>query len=253
MPECGARRGALPDAVVEMLGTILERGAQPPAGRGGQCAARIGPCRRVPVAAPRPSGIAFPAPRTAAAAILAMLGSGVVIGSLANANVADLARTVLVAIAPAPAAVPPVAVADTGSGSGGTSGSSGNSGGGAGGSSPATSGASTAQPATTTTTSTTSSSTGGAGNTLPTIRHVFLIVLSDQGLNGTFGAGSKDAYLSKTLPRQGELIQNYYAVAGSALANEIALISGQGPTLQTAANCPTYTAITPATIASPVR
>jgi hypothetical protein len=32
------------------------------------------------------------------------------------------------------------------------------------------------------------------------------------------------------------------------LANEVAMLSGQGPTLETAANCPNYTAITPATV-----
>ncbi len=36
-------------------------------------------------------------------------------------------------------------------------------------------------------------------------------------------------------------------MASSPLANEVALISGQGPTQQTAANCPTYTYIDPGT------
>jgi phosphatidylinositol-3-phosphatase len=40
---------------------------------------------------------------------------------------------------------------------------------------------------------------------------------------------------------------NYYAVAGGRLANEIATVSGQGPTKQTTANCPVYKKITPAT------
>ena len=62
------------------------------------------------------------------------------------------------------------------------------------------------------------------------VKHVFLIVLSDQGYANTFSPVSTDRYLSKTLPKQGELINNYYAVAGSPLANDIALISGQGPT-----------------------
>ncbi len=37
----------------------------------------------------------------------------------------------------------------------------------------------------------------------------------------------------------------YYAVAHEALANEIALLSGQGPTEATAADCPTYSEISP--------
>ncbi len=86
---------------------------------------------------------------------------------------------------------------------------------------------------------------GSSTLALPPITHVFLIVLSDQGYKAAFGAGSQAPYLSKTLTSQGELVDNYYAVAGGELANEIALISGQGPTPQTAANCPLYTEITP--------
>ena len=73
---------------------------------------------------------------------------------------------------------------------------------------------------------------------------MFLIVLSDQGYLQSFG--SKDKYLAKTLPKQGKLLEFYYAVAGAPLANEIALISGQGPTQQTETDCPRFTAITPA-------
>ena len=51
-----------------------------------------------------------------------------------------------------------------------------------------------------------------------------------------------------TLRKQGELVPNYDAVASSPLANEVALLSGQGPTQQTVANCPTYTYIVPGTI-----
>jgi hypothetical protein len=50
------------------------------------------------------------------------------------------------------------------------------------------------------------------------------------------------------LRKQGELVVNYDAVSSSPLANEVALLSGQGPTQQTAANCPTYTYIAPGTI-----
>jgi hypothetical protein len=75
-----------------------------------------------------------------------------------------------------------------------------------------------------------------------------LIVLSGQGFNAAFGASSQAPYLSKTLTRQGELVDNYYAVTGGELANEIALVSGQGPTPQTAVNCPLYTDITPASM-----
>ncbi|HWI72451.1 MAG TPA: alkaline phosphatase family protein, partial [Baekduia sp.] len=47
---------------------------------------------------------------------------------------------------------------------------------------------------------------------------------------------------------QGELINNYYAATQGELANGIALISGQGPTAQTALNCPQYTDLAPGTV-----
>jgi hypothetical protein len=83
---------------------------------------------------------------------------------------------------------------------------------------------------------------------LPPIKHVFLIVLSGQGFNAAFGASSQAPYLSKTLTRQGELVDNYYGATAGELANQIALVSGQGPTPQTAVNCPLFTDITPATV-----
>ena len=49
-------------------------------------------------------------------------------------------------------------------------------------------------------------------------------------------------------PNKGELLPNYYAVTKGELANQIALISGQGPTAETAANCPNYTDVTPGTV-----
>jgi phosphatidylinositol-3-phosphatase len=74
---------------------------------------------------------------------------------------------------------------------------------------------------------------------------VFLIMLSDQGYDQTFGAPASDPYLATTLRKQGELLPNYYAVTQGPLANAIALISGQGPTPQTAANCPEFAKVEP--------
>jgi hypothetical protein len=85
---------------------------------------------------------------------------------------------------------------------------------------------------------------------LPEVKHVFLIVLGENGYEETFGATSTSPYLSKELPAAGELLPNYYAVTKGALANQIALISGQGPTLETAANCPNYGDIVPATVSA---
>jgi hypothetical protein len=79
---------------------------------------------------------------------------------------------------------------------------------------------------------------------------VFLIVLSDTGFNQSFGPGAPATYLSKTLVSQGELLSDFFAVSSGELANEIALISGQGPTVQTAEDCPVYAPIAPATVGS---
>jgi hypothetical protein len=85
---------------------------------------------------------------------------------------------------------------------------------------------------------------------LPEIKHVFLIVLNGHGYEEAFGKESPAPYLAETLAGEGKLLSNYYAVTQGGLANEVALLSGQGPTPQTALNCPQYTPIAPGT-ASP--
>jgi hypothetical protein len=83
---------------------------------------------------------------------------------------------------------------------------------------------------------------------LPEVKHAFLIVLGENSYESLFSASAGVPYLTRTLPKKGELIPNYYGVTGGVLANEIALLSGQGPTPETAVNCPNYTAISPATV-----
>jgi hypothetical protein len=83
---------------------------------------------------------------------------------------------------------------------------------------------------------------------LPPIQHVFVIVLGDHGYEEGFGESSQSTYLSQTLPAKGELLSNYYAVTQGDLANEVALVSGQGPTPATAANCPEYKDVSPGTL-----
>jgi hypothetical protein len=85
---------------------------------------------------------------------------------------------------------------------------------------------------------------------LPEVKHAFVIVLGDNGYEELFGKTSAAKYLAKELPKKGELIPNYYAVASGSLANQIALISGQGPTPETALNCPTYADILPGTVSA---
>jgi hypothetical protein len=80
---------------------------------------------------------------------------------------------------------------------------------------------------------------------LPAIKHVFLIVLDDAAYAEVFGPESKSHYLAGTLESKGTLLERYYAIAHQQLADGIALISGQGPTEQTAGDCPTYAEISP--------
>jgi hypothetical protein len=89
----------------------------------------------------------------------------------------------------------------------------------------------------------------GGEEALPEVKHAFLIVLGEGGYDETFGAAATP-YLSRVLPKKGELLPNYYGVTSGVLANEIALLSGQGPTTETAANCPDYKAIAPGTVSA---
>jgi hypothetical protein len=88
---------------------------------------------------------------------------------------------------------------------------------------------------------------GAAPTKLPGVKHVFVVMLDDQPYATAFGPASPAHYLTGTLEHQGALLVRYYAVAHEQLANSIALVSGQGPTPQTAQNCPTYEDLTPAT------
>lgn len=85
---------------------------------------------------------------------------------------------------------------------------------------------------------------------LPEVSHVFVVMLGENGFEEAFGAGSAAPYLAKTLPAKGELLTNYYAVAGGDLANQIALLSGQGPTSDTVQDCPRYEDVVPGTVSA---
>jgi len=133
----------------------------------------------------------------------------------------------------APAKAPSSSSGSTSGSEGSTSGSEGGSSGSKGGSSGSEGGSS-------------SPAAGGSATKLPPVKHVFVIMLSDQPYASVFGPASTAPYLSQTLEREGELLVRYDAVAHEELANEVALLSGQGPTAETAANCPNYTEIAPA-------
>ena len=243
---CGTRRGPLPKAVDS---TLREMRVPPPP-----------VIEKLPAAPPPPRapfGHQLPTPRVASLAVMAMLAFGVVAGSLTQpGGVESLARNFVVDVAPAPAPAP--ATAPTG---GGGDGGSRGGGGGAqqavtetitepapsGGASPDTTPAAPVDTSTGTGTGTATdgSGSGSAAVTLPPIKHVFVVMLSSQGFSQSFGTSKGHPYLSSTVRKQGELISQYYGVAPSSLANEIALISGQGPTQDTAANCPVFTPIAP--------
>jgi len=234
--ECGARRGPLPAEIAGLIGAIREQGPEPDLPPGTPLAEPYADDRRTPG-----FGFAMPGPRAAAAAVMCMLGFGVIVGSLVGGtSVATLAGAPLIVVGLGHPATTPAGVTVTAPPAGGSGG---------GGGAPAAGGGAAAQtevPAatspTTSPTSTTGTGTTSAGlNGLPPVKHVFMIVLSDRGFTRSFGGSS--GYLSGALRRQGELVQNYYAVAGSPLANEIALVSGQGPTVETATDCPKFTRI----------
>ena len=87
---------------------------------------------------------------------------------------------------------------------------------------------------------------GAPATKLPPIKHVFLITLSNEPYASVFGPASSAHYLAGTLERRGELLVRYDAVAHEELADGVALLSGQGPTADTAADCAAYTDIAPA-------
>jgi phosphatidylinositol-3-phosphatase len=82
---------------------------------------------------------------------------------------------------------------------------------------------------------------GRAASGLAAVKHVFVIMLSDEPYASLFGPFSTAPYLARTLERRGALLVRYHGVATGPLANGIALLSGQGPTAQTAAGCPAFT------------
>ena len=72
---------------------------------------------------------------------------------------------------------------------------------------------------------------------LPSIRHVFVIMLENEGYGSTFGDPANDPYLARTLVRRGALLENYYGVGHNSLDNYIAMISGQPPNPSTQGDC----------------
>jgi len=72
------------------------------------------------------------------------------------------------------------------------------------------------------------------------IKHVFVIVLENEGFDVTFGPNSKAPFLSQTLPSRGVLLNQYYGTGHVSLDNYIAMLSGQAATPQTRNDCQIY-------------
>jgi hypothetical protein len=238
------RRGPLPLAVAELIRGTRTGTATPPDADGHEGVAgtdRAGKTRMGPLG----EALMLP-PAAAAVAVMALLAFGVIVGAAVSpVGESGALAPIVVAMSPAkrasspsqlPPPAPPMATPPPEAAAEPTEAAS----------APQTTivvrapAAGSEQPA--------PASSEPTTPTLPAITHVFLIVLSDQGFNAAFGAGSQAPYLASTLTRQGELLDNYYGVAGGELANGVGLISGQGPTMQTAANCPLYADITPGSI-----
>jgi hypothetical protein len=75
---------------------------------------------------------------------------------------------------------------------------------------------------------------------LPKVRHVFVILLENQGYKETFGKPSADPYLAKTLPEKGALLEQYFATGHESNDNYTALVSGQPPNPDNQGDCLTF-------------
>jgi len=81
---------------------------------------------------------------------------------------------------------------------------------------------------------------GQAQAALPSIHHVFMIVLENESASTTFGAASPAPYLSQTLRAQGAYLPKYYGVGHESNDNYIAMVSGEAPNVANQADCQTF-------------
>lgn len=173
-------------------------------------------------------GARYPTPRVAAFAVMTLLAFGVVLGSVVGASSPATPLYVLTPATPAaaPVALPPAEPPPTVNVAGETA-------------------IEEAAPVEEVAVKPPSDPSASKVN------HVWLIVLSGQGYESSFGNPQSQSYLTNELVGKGLLMQNYFAVAQSELANSIALVSGQGPTWQILDNCPKYTELQPGAVDLP--
>jgi hypothetical protein len=84
-----------------------------------------------------------------------------------------------------------------------------------------------------------------AARKAPHVKHVFIIVLENENASVTFGRASPAPYLARRLRAKGEFLPNYYAIAHNSNPDYLAMISGQGPNVQTQADCQAYSDFSP--------
>jgi hypothetical protein len=77
----------------------------------------------------------------------------------------------------------------------------------------------------------------GRASALPPIEHVFVIVLENKDYDDSFGPASPAPYIAKTLPAQGQLLEQYYGTSHASLGNYISMVSGQAPNPDTQGDC----------------
>ncbi|HJQ09460.1 MAG TPA: alkaline phosphatase family protein [Gemmatimonadaceae bacterium] len=75
---------------------------------------------------------------------------------------------------------------------------------------------------------------------LPPIRHVFVIVLENQGFDTTFNPQSAAPYLADTLRLAGAFLRQYHGIAHYSLGNYLAMIAGVPPTPKIQIDCPSF-------------
>jgi phosphatidylinositol-3-phosphatase len=75
---------------------------------------------------------------------------------------------------------------------------------------------------------------------MPPIKHVFVIMLENEGFDTTFAPNTRATYLADTLVKQGALLRQYYGIGHFSLDNYIAMISGMPATAMTQMDCPQF-------------
>jgi hypothetical protein len=83
-------------------------------------------------------------------------------------------------------------------------------------------------------------SAGTVAAAMPPIKHVFVIVLENQGFDTTFAPTTRATYLADTLTKEGALLRQYHSIGHFSLDNYIAMISGMPATALTQIDCPQF-------------